>query len=690
MHQVISMALRDLCLEEEYRTNTHRILEDFYIRCLVVSTQYDRAVGYFTSSGLSLAASGIVEFVRSGGGKMRLIASPQLTPSDIEEIESGYAEREEIISKRMVSELSTTIDQVEAERIATLGWLVANDILDIRIAFRTNLSKQGGIYHEKVGIFYDSSGDSVAFTGSPNETRGGLVSNFECIDVFTSWELPSRVQRKKCSFEEMWENRTTGLEVTPFPRVAKERLIQLATRELPMRDPELDAKTAKPPAHQLRYYQQDAIEFWKRKGYKAVLSMATGTGKTFTALRAVEHLIWNGHTVIVIVPKKILLKQWRDTIEGHFDDPLILECRGGTGWRDSFNGVIHTGIKRVQLGSSMRPLFIIATIHTASDDEFVDRVNAYAEQLKLVIIVDETHWLGATQFFNATRIAAKKRLGLSATPRRAWDEEGTSLLLDYFDKNVFEYSLKQAIEDKVLVPYDYVVREVELTQKEYEQYVQLSKKIARMMASSKDPEEISDVKGLDKLLFKRASLVKAAAGKREFVKWVHESFAPEMCLVYCENIDHLREVAKDLSDLGQFTVSYHSKLPESEKPQNLSAFVKGVARYLVSVGCLDEGIDIPDCRSAIILSSSRNKREFLQRRGRVLRRAPEKTKATIFDPIVIPDPSKRLTGAGTRALLERELERFEAFAEDATELSKVYALEVISKIRETFRIVGGK
>jgi superfamily II DNA or RNA helicase len=677
--------LRSVDIVEEYRSDRNSILHDFLIPCLAESQQYDRAVGFFTSSSLSMAARGLVEFVKKGGSRVRLIASPRLEPEDVEAIQKGYDEREEILSRRLIEGITNPLNSVEKDRLAILAWLIANKILDVRIAFRISENPLS-IYHEKVGILYDEQGESIAFAGSPNETRAGLVDNFECIDVYKSWIEPTRVERKAAAFDDLWENRTQGIQVLPFPEVARRKLLEIAPDKLPSQDPEYQTVLISKTTYDLWDHQRDAIDFWKENDYKAIFAMATGSGKTFTALRAIEHLLWKGYTAIVIAPRRLLLSQWNEEIKKHLSTNLILPCTGESGWRENIHSFLRLCVNRTEKYPDSEPTFITTTMNTASSEEFVKIINAYGDRTKFLVIADETHWLGAPTFSNAMEINADPRIGLSATHVRMMDEEGTDRILEFFGNNVYEYSLEQAIADGCLVPYDYIVREVHLTPNEYDEYVKLTKKIGRKIASS-GKIELDEIEGLEALIFRRARIVKASDNKRGFIKWVHDQFHPEKCLVYCENIEHAQEVAKDLSAAGAYTVTYHSGLSHEDRKEAMDRFRDGIARYIVSIRCLDEGIDIPDCRSAIILSSSTNSREFLQRRGRVLRKALEKRKAIIFDPIVVPggsiEDSNIMLGQ-----LEQELRRVVSFAKSATPLSRIETMRIVSRIRERFAIAG--
>ena len=284
------MSLRDLQLDYEYRSGSRNLVDDFYVPCLTQSVQYLRAVGFFTSHGLALAAQGLAAFI-AHDGQMRLVASPWLEPEDIEAFRRGYEAREDIVERAILRQFQEEmLDGVPAlirHRLACIAWLIAEGRLDIKVACpsRQLLISGPGIYHEKVGIFLDREGNIVAFTGSPNETVGGLVTNFESLDVYVSWDDPhGRASRKKDNFERLWGNATTGLTVLDFPAAAKRKLLRLRPSVRPTGDPESLMVPRQrcnidiPSGIQLRPYQAEVSEAWMRNEGRGFLVVATGSG----------------------------------------------------------------------------------------------------------------------------------------------------------------------------------------------------------------------------------------------------------------------------------------------------------------------------------------------------------------------------------------------------------------------------
>ncbi|XGV97585.1 MAG: DEAD/DEAH box helicase family protein [Leptolyngbya sp. BL-A-14] len=314
------MSLRDLDLRHQYRSDTpgetlrerHQLLEDFYIPCLERSLAYDRAVGFFSSTSLAAAAKGITALIRVGG-RMRLIASPHLSQADADAIAQGLKQREEVITAVLLHELEQ-LDQLAHDRLGYLAWLLSKGRLEIKLAVH-RAPYQRGIYHEKLGIFRDAADHIVVFTGSANESASGLIDNFECVDVFRSWRSgdAERIAEKLDNFQRLWENQTPTLEVLEFPEAARRSLLKFCPQEVPLREwsvedrgrvrenaaspfsaSSFNASTQGTPTMPvwltLRSYQQEAIANWLANQGRGTLKMATGSGKTITALAIAAEL----------------------------------------------------------------------------------------------------------------------------------------------------------------------------------------------------------------------------------------------------------------------------------------------------------------------------------------------------------------------------------------------------------------
>ena len=706
--------LRDLDLKRRYRSHQDHLVRDFYVPCLGESIRYSRAVGYFSSAALSTAAQGLPSFVRSGG-VMRLVASPQLSGDDLEAIVAGYEQRERALTQTITSELEMGFLDPVDKRLGFLGWLIAKGRLDIKLAVVRRADGTAGIYHEKVGVFEDEAGDAVAFLGSANESRGGLHSNFESVVVFRSWVATDGedVAAFQADFEMLWEDRTPNLEVFAFPEAAKQALIRLAPEELPERDPD-DAEgdpaavegTAEdrgvesdrpclPDGLDLRSYQREALIAWLRSDARGILEMATGTGKTYTALAAAtqlqHHLESQGKSLfcLVICPYQHLVRQWSEAASEFGIRPVLCYLSRDF-WRDDLSDRVHA-IRAEKAPFAMA----IATNMTFASKAFGEVADEFPKHT--LMIADEAHNLGAGKSREALTDSYHYRLALSATPERMFDPEGNELLTEYFGGVVFSFGLAEAIEVGALTPYDYYPQVVHLEDEELDEYLALTAKIARMSYAGEGAHEVEGP--LLTLLVQRSRVLASARAKLDrLTEVVGPLRGTTHNLFYCGDgtVDHdtgegerqLEAVVRLLgTQLGMRVQSYTHENVAEERDVLRERFASGDLQGLVAIRCLDEGVDIPETRRAFILASSTNPRQFVQRRGRVLRPADGKDSAEIYDFLVLPPPGSVDTDLWPteRRLVERELERVALFARLAR--NGVQALDSLASVRKRYGLL---
>ena len=681
--------LSDLPLRQSYRSNRDDLVSDFYVPCLSQATLYRRAVGYFTSSALSLAATGLRPFIERRG-RMRLVASPYFNAEDIEAIKQGYLGREEIISRALLRGLSGEPESVVMrDRLGFLAWLVSEGLLDIKIAVLED-DDSVGLYHEKIGIFEDEGNNQVAFTGSSNESSGGLLSNFESIQVFRSWidRDTERIAPFVADFEDLWDNKTQYLKIYDFPEAVRRELLKRRPERLPDADPALGVSA---PAHVarpanfgfpeipknivIRDYQKGAVEKWFEAGGRGVLRMATGTGKTVTALALLAQLHRalqkEGRPLVCVVvcPFQHLVSQWVEQAAKFNVLPIpCMESRQL--WLEELRESI------LAVASRHFPFVMaVATNSTFQGNLFQETIGKIPTDF--LLIADEVHNMGALGMRDSLPENALFRLGLSATPERWFDDTGTQSLVNYFGRIVFELGLREAIAIGALCKYDYFPHLVELSSDELTEYLQITAQIARVSAlGSPAVESDSSDERVRMLLMRRAQLVAVARNKlpslRDAIKPLTGTIHN---LVYCGTGNV--EVEEDISvrqldavvellgnDLGMRVNSYTAETYLEERDERRKLFVDGVLQVLVAIRCLDEGIDIPEIQRAFILASSSNPKQFIQRRGRILRPAPGKRMAEIHDFIVTPpaDAFSHELLAVERALLRKELLRVVEFA----------------------------
>ena len=681
------MSLRELTLSSEYRSDGDDLVADFYTPCLRHATRYWRAVGYFTSGGLALYAVGLETFVRRGG-KMRLVTGPCLAEDDIEAIQRGYEARRDA---QLLSDLSNSEFQTTAQdRVALLTWLVAHGHLDIKIACTANASEMNprAIYHEKIGIFLDDTGDAVAFAGSLNETVGGLLSNFESIDVYLSLEdTQQRVQQKVDNFKRLWDNATDGLNVVDFPTALANELLspQLVYDTTP--SPDLPVVVEPEEAYLprelvLRAYQREAIDAWFANDCRGLWEMATGTGKTITALSALAKLKEKKGPLFALIacPYKHLVDQWCREAERFGFEPIVA-YESSAGWVPQFN----TALVRY----NWQVCDVVCAITTRSTF-IADTMQKLLSKLKraAVFVADEVHHLGATQSRQKLPEVFDYRLGLSATPNRWFDNEGTAALKRYFGETVYEFSLGKAIKEDYLCSYYYHPHLVELTDEELDDYKDLTDRIARLYrrTNADEPNE-----ALDLLLIKRATLLNKAENKLPALEQLIEDRNDSLhhALFYCAP-GQINSVLPMLTDLGLRVAKFTAEESTTERQELLEMFASGHLQALVAMRCLDEGVDVPSTQTAYILASSSNPKEFIQRRGRILRKSPGKEYAEIHDLIAVPPQAYRqyrsATFAAERKIVARELKRFNEFAGMA--LNKFEARDTIWELAADYELMG--
>lgn len=700
-------ALRALQLKLSYRTGRDDLPRDFFVPCLSAAVLYQRAAGYFTSAGLALAARGVASLALRRG-RMHLVVSPHQEPEDIEALRR--AEDDPVAALRGIAarSLAELEDALIADPLNALAWLAASGLLKVRLALRVD-ARGGytrGLFHAKNGIFTDDNGDQVSFTGSANETAGGLVENFEYLEVFRSWHDPEgRVAAAAADFAALWDNQMPGLTVIEFSAATRELLERFRDPERPppglaphqVNEPRPDAGFAPPPDLRLRPYQQDAIAAWRDAGGRGILALATGTGKTLTALVLAARVAARNRPLAIIVtcPFINLCQQWLREIAAFGGRGI--PCFEG---RDRWQAQLDEGYQRLHAGLD-RLLIAVTTNATLQSETFQTRLRARSSgAIHHLLIADEVHNLGATGTRGALPEGIRLRLGLSATPERHLDPEGTAAVLDYFGPVVYEYPLEQAIADGRLCRYRYHPVLVELTDEEADEYLTITQRLARFIHGAPDQAEINQA--ALHLLMRRARLIGAAASKLTALDRVIADLPqpPQRAIFYCgdgRTTDaitaaerrHIQAVAHLLGEAHRLRVR---NFTFRESPQEREAILRdlstGFLDGVVAIRCLDEGIDLPELRMGFLLASATNPRQFIQRRGRLLRNAPGKDRAEIYDFIVQPPDLGDDDAAFNleRRFFARELKRVVQFCQTAE--NGAVALDTLLPLRLRYNLLG--
>lgn len=682
------MSYKKLNIEKNYETTSKKteLLEEFYIPFLSETIEYRRIAGYFSSSSLIIASKGIEGLIKNNG-IMKLLISPNLTEQDYQIIKESNSINEflDIFKEFNDSELPKN-DNFEA-----LAWMLKNNRLKLKIVVGKN--GDASLFHQKVGIGFDRDGNQLSFSGSINESAQGWLSNIEEFKTFKSWESEQLEyllgDLKK--FNSYWNNeRKDVAEVYDIPESIKNRIISVSPRDIAdltiMKKYEKTKEERETNKLSLFPHQQKALEMWKNNNYKLLMEMATGTGKTRTAIGCFMELkdITDKFLVIVATPQNTLSRQWRTDIEEelniHFEKSLIADGSNYK-WKKEFEELF------LDIGNEIYNNAIVYTTHaSASSNDFMNIVKTYSYGVNTLFVCDEAHGIGSEKQKDALLDDYKYRIGLSATPERMYDEQGTSLIREYFGNQSFEFTIKDALETinpitgkPFLNRFYYYPCFVYLNEEELNKYRHYSKKIAVIMNQENPDKEM-----LNKLNMDRANILKNADNKINMVESIVDKLNSQERIKDTIIFTTDRQIESVLTMLGSKGIM-RSKITEeestskivgirgnTEREENIDHFRDGTMQVLVGLKCLDEGIDIKNARIAILMASTTNPREFVQRVGRVIRVANGKKESEIYDLIVTTRPSDN----SNNKILEKEARRTKQIAcnaENYDEVKDVFA-----------------
>jgi superfamily II DNA or RNA helicase len=683
MNDDTNLGLRQVKLKPEYNTDDDDIIGDLYGPCLKLSVNYDRAVGYFRANIYRELGEDLLNFVINGG-KVRIVCSPDIPEQDEVAAREGYALRGKRAAKDVQVDLLKVLETMsktpeEVDCLEMLRLIIEIGSLELFIATRP-----GGIYHRKIGMFLDKFGNRVVFSGSGNETSRAVSSfedwsNDEDFDVFRSWGdafEAKKAEGKERHLRALFSGSTGRTKVRPLNQLERDYLNRFrshATLEqcrsgAQKRSPSFELFKTKIAPY---FYQTQAISAWRKAGRQGILSMATSTGKTYTALFAIEDLMRKGYPVLITVPGRILLDQWEKAIYDVYSDIPILLAGGGHSWKSRQD-------KQIFISNIRKPRITLATMDTAASADFIE---FFSQAENSVLVADEVHGIGSPVRREILELPFCAKLGLSATPERLFDEEGSEAIAQAFGKDpVYELSIGDSVKLSAddskevpilgyfLSPYEYLFRTVDLTGPEQKSWDSINKEIKKLVAISHSKEKepiIIDKNQLSQLLIRRSKIVKKALNKTTIISAIiKEGYPPNgKWIIYCEDEEQLDAVLGQLrNDLKGFVVlKYHSKMDKLEREKALNYFDNNPS-IIVSIRCLDEGVDIPSADGAVILASSSNPRQYIQRRGRVLRKAKDKGHATIIDVLVTPNSTEE---GVPFSIIRSELARAWNFAKNA-------------------------
>ena len=719
------MSFKDLTIKSEYRSLLDNVAKDFYVPLLSCAVKYQRAVGFFSSSILVEITKGIASLAERGG-RIQLVASPYLSDEDIQAIRSGYEQRDLIVKNAIRREMKEGKTEFEKARLNLLANLIADKILDIKIAFTEDDMKMG-MYHEKMGILTDEEGNKVAFAGSMNESGTAMILNYETIDVFCSWKgEEDRVSAKENAFAAIWNDCEPNIKIIEFPEL-KQEIVEKYKRTIP--DSTLDKREFAPdfdtilhrafgimPSYlpkfpdnfKLHDYQQDAINEWTKRGYRGIFDMATGTGKTYTGLGALTTLSENLDyklAAIIVCPYQHLVEQWVEDIVKFNIKPIIgYSSSSQKDWKKR----LEDAVRDQKLKVKGKEFFCFICTNATFGSDYVQKLLLKIRSDTL-LMVDEAHNFGAPYLSRLLYESYTYRLGLSATIERHEDEEGTDRLFSFFGEKCIEYTLERAIAEKKLTQYKYYPIIVTLDRDELDAYDNLSYEIAKCIIKGKNGKIKLNDRG-KRLALQRARIVAGAKGK---LSALEEAILPykddKHILVYCgatkglqqnqdysdvddEDLRQIDEVTDLLGNKLQMEVSQFTSKEDVEEREVLKRefSLSDTLKVLIAIKCLDEGVNIPMIKTAFILASTTNPKEYIQRRGRVLRLARGKDYAEIYDFITLPyaiDEVSSLTEQQVKrdlTLVRNEVARAEEFSRLAVNV--VESASLIDEIKDAYGI----
>lgn len=668
------MSFQDLHLDVSYESdsNKNQLLDNFYIPVLENSKKYFRIAGFFSSTSLSVAAEGIEGLIKNDG-KMYLLISPELSEEDF----SIISKSEKLENDAFL--FSDFALDAKEDNLKALAWLLGNGRLEIKIV--VGKKSRNSLFHQKVGIFFDDEGNILSFSGSINETAQAWINNIEEFKVFRSWNAGQieYLQADLNKFSSYWKNeRKDTAIVFDLPSSIKEKIIQIRPRDVwdlnimrrYKKDHEIKNNKLSLFPHQAR-----AVEAWVENDYSLLMEMATGTGKTRTAIGCLLKKLEDNEVLLTIVatPQNTLSRQWKDD---------FVKLNIALDYNAIIDGSVSKWPKRLELllldlnEKRIKTAIVFTTHATASDPKFVDVILKNKFKTKILFIADEVHATGSAKQRDALLPEYDYRIGLSATPERMFDEGGTSLIRNYFGDKSFEFTIADALSTinpltgrSFLNYFTYHPIFVELTPSENKLFNKYSQQIAILKAQDEyDPDD------LQKLYDRRAAVSKNAEGKYEALNRLLGKLNPERIVdtILFVSDKQIKKSFDILSDRHikrakiteqESTSKIVNNSGDTERQEIISQFNHRQLQVLVGIKCLDEGIDIPNARIAILMSNSTNPREFIQRVGRVIRQAEGKQLSEIYDFIATSD--------SVDGLLKKESQRAQLIAVNADNYKEV-------------------
>jgi superfamily II DNA or RNA helicase len=721
--------------DRDYKTGSDNEPLQFYLDGLANSNEFNLLLGYFSSAAINLLSVGFATFI-SKGGKMKMVINHLLSAKDREVISRVEDNPNEIrvFDLNDIVSLGRVLDEYDTHFFECLTYLIAEKRIEIKIIKPKN---GRGIAHYKSGVFSDGE-DAVGYQASCNFTYYGLSENIEQLEAFLSWEngRSNKLIKKQLNliddyFSEKDEDveyvSVNEIEIVLKDRFGKKDINELLVQEeqllkkkqsLMLSNPKLKNTISKllneieiirqtprfPYSEGPREYQINAYNSWVANNYKGMFAMATGTGKTITSLNCLlnEYKKTRIYRAIITVPTTALVEQWKKEC-AKFNFKNIITVSSKENW-DKNLAFFNTASKLIDTS-----YIVIVTYASLPKPKF----QSYFTQLPkdTILIADETHNLGSQGLLRLLpNIHLEKRIGLSATPHRKFDEAGNQAIQEFFNDEppyIVSYSMEEALKIGWLCNYTYFPHIVKLTDEEMDKYKELSLQLLRMGLLDKETGTFRNTPEIEKKLLERKRIIHKAANKLDAFKTILRSefdkrknlkytliYVPEGIEASFDKTDFsvetedenrlINEYTKAVSQTDDSVMVKQFTASSINREDILKNFEQSNIHVLTSMKCLDEGVDVPRSELAIFCASTGNPRQFIQRRGRVLRLHKDKIHATIHDLVVVPEVSDESTFEMEKGLVKKELERVVDFANLA--MNKTDTYEAMKNILDYYNL----
>lgn len=649
------MLFKELEIKSSYDSRKSDVFNDFFNNILSNSKHYRRFGGIFSAKRFALTAEGLQKFIQENNGTMELAIIPGFSEDDKEALMQG-ASVDDIVSKNWIDDLSKIKEKILEDHTKAISWMITNGYLTIKLIlpehndgslFTESELNEQAIFRKEIGVFYNKDDNSLLSFHGIIDRHDSEVGELYSLDVSRDWidSEENQIYLDHEDFSNFWNDEYYTLGSIKCKIIPLSKKLENYFKEIAPKSKSEIPQLRKLPI--LRKYQTDAIDAWLENDGRGIFEMATGTGKTFTAIGGIKKIQDKEDKILVIiaVPYRNLVDQWKNELSKWFIDSVPLEQ--GV-WRQT----LRDEVSHLNQFQGKKMSVLITSHDLFSTEEFVKQIEKC--QIPAMLIVDEAHHVGTFSSRNGLSKNYSYRLALSATIDRYFDDDGTDFLRDYFKgpsgkSTIASYSLEQAINDEKLCGYNYYPFFIELTDEELVKYQQLTYRAVRLLNS----KNMEDRKKGEILIQNRAKIVRDAENKIQAFKEILKQIKKlKHLLIFCSE-NQFSDVDEILSNPLKYCkldksilfrkITYDNPSNKKDRIKILNDFANEDWDALLSNRVLDEGMDIPQANKCIVLASTGNPTQFIQRRGRVLRVYNEpyldgskKNHADIFDILVKP------------------------------------------------------